>query len=196
MGLIVVLPVLLTGWVVMFICSVLNTKLLEPIIKFIGLTLHTEMPTKIIIPLKIIILIGIIIFVAIIGWATKIIIVRKTIRVGEKIIERVPLIRKIYTTIRQSLRAILLQENRSFMKPVLVEYPRKGIYTVGFVTLESKSKKMRTVFVPTSPNPTSGINVIVKEEDIREINISAEEAIQWVVSLGKKDVIMNRRDEL
>ena len=107
----------------------------------------------------------------------------------KKILERIPLVKTIYKAIKQISNAILSNSNKSFQRVLMIEYPRKGVYSLAFQTSEpfldnNTNKKLVTVFVPTTPNPTSGFILLVPEEDSRRLNIAVEEALQFIISLG------------
>jgi len=113
---------------------------------------------------------------------------RKLIRYGESLLARVPLVRQLHTGIKQILVSFSTPSESGFLRVVLVEFPKKGMRAIGFVTSESYDKsgeKLLTVFIPTSPNPTSGYLEIVREPDIIQTDISIDDALKMVLSAGK-----------
>ena len=107
----------------------------------------------------------------------------------ERLLARIPLIRSIYSAVKQVVQAFTQPSSGSFRKVLLVEYPRKGIWSVGFQTANHFSKapqngNMIPVFIPTTPNPTSGFLIIVPEQETIDLEISIEEAFKIIVSLG------------
>ncbi len=113
---------------------------------------------------------------------------RKLISLIEGLLDRLPVFGQLYRGIRQIIRSFSEPRETGFMQVVFIEYPRKGIHSLGFITNElrdSSEEKFYTVFVPTSPNPTSGFLEIVREEEIIRANISVDEAIRVVVSAGR-----------
>jgi len=113
---------------------------------------------------------------------------RRLIRYGESLLERVPLFRYLYTGIKQILQSFATPGEGGFLQVVLVEFPKKGMRAIGFVTSESRvesGEKLLSVFIPTSPNPTSGYLEIVKENDIIKTDISIDDALKMVLSAGK-----------
>ena len=113
---------------------------------------------------------------------------RRLIRYGESLLARVPLFRYLYTGIKQILQSFATPREGGFLQVVLVEFPKKGMRAIGFVTSESSvesGEKLFSVFIPTSPNPTSGYLEIVKENDIIKTNISIDDALKMVLSAGK-----------
>lgn len=113
----------------------------------------------------------------------------RVIIVWEKILGRIPLIRTIYHAVKQVLSAMLRPSDQSFRKVLLIEFPRKEIWSIGFQT-SSRFKNghsdddMVTAFVPTTPNPTSGFLTIIPKKDVIELNMTVEEALRMVISLG------------
>jgi len=112
----------------------------------------------------------------------------RLIRYGESLLARVPLFRYLYTGIRQILQSFATPREGGFLQVVLVEFPKKGMRAIGFVTSESQvesGEKLLSVFIPTSPNPTSGYLEIVRESDVIRTDISVDDALKMVLSAGK-----------
>jgi len=113
---------------------------------------------------------------------------RRLIGYGEALLARVPLFRYLYTGIKQILQNFASPREGGFLQVVLVEFPKKGMRAIGFVTSESRvesGEKLFSVFIPTSPNPTSGYLEIVRENDIIKTDISIDDALKMVLSAGK-----------
>jgi uncharacterized membrane protein len=113
---------------------------------------------------------------------------KRLIRYGESLLARVPMFRYIYTSIKQIMEAFAGPREAAFLQVVLVEFPKKGMRVIGFVTSESRvecGENLLNVFIPTSPNPTSGYLEIVRESDIIRTNISIDDALKMVLSAGK-----------
>ncbi|MCK4423897.1 MAG: DUF502 domain-containing protein, partial [Candidatus Omnitrophica bacterium] len=134
---------------------------------------------------------GLIGMVVVVGFMTRMIVVRKMISYGEDLLYRLPFVNKVYSTIRQISRAFLGSRKNVFQKAVMLEYPRKGIYSIGFLTGQSSGEiqvKIKStvfnVFVPTTPNPTSGVFLIVPEKELIVLEMTVEEAIKLVISGG------------
>lgn len=109
----------------------------------------------------------------------------------ESLIFRLPLIRPIYSGIKQLVNAFNPQDNVSFKQVVILEFPRKGIYSIGFMTSEfpadlspDKTHKYYNVFVPTTPNPTTGFFFLVAQDQIQPINLTRQEAMALIISGG------------
>jgi len=115
----------------------------------------------------------------------------KLVQASEKLVYRIPLVKGIYTLFKQVADTVLSSERQGFRKVVLIEYPRKGIWSIGFVTGVSEGELQRiterrviNVFVPTTPNPTSGYYILVPEEDAHVLGMTVEEAFKLIVSGG------------
>ncbi|MBN2309370.1 MAG: DUF502 domain-containing protein [Candidatus Hydrogenedentes bacterium] len=125
------------------------------------------------------------------GVLTRHIIGRKIIALGEKIVKVVPLVNRVYSAVQQIRDVFIGRKGTVFQKVVLVEYPRPGMTAVAFVTAgeqgvvqEATGQDLVAVFVPTTPNPTSGYLVYLAPNEIQEIDISVEEAMKLIVSGG------------
>jgi len=113
---------------------------------------------------------------------------RRLIHYGESLLAKVPVFRLLYSGIKQILESFSAPGKAGFLQVVLVEFPRKGMMTIGFVTNESSDesgKKLLNIFIPTSPNPTSGFLQIAGEAEVIRTNISVDDALKMVVSGGK-----------
>ena len=122
------------------------------------------------------------------GWASKQYLGKKTLYALEEAIERIPVIRSVYSALNQLLRGITAGGGQQFSRVVYVEYPRSGMWTLAFVTGTSQipgdGAPALNLYVPTTPNPTSGFFLIVPEKEIRESHLSVEEAFKIILSLG------------
>lgn len=187
-GVIVLMPFLITFWVFYFIISKMNLLFLEPAVKVLERLApgqNIELLTKGII------FIALLVILTLIGFATRIILLRNIFGFGEKILYRVPMISTVYRSLKELSFAFFVQRNTIFQKVVLVEYPRKGIYSIGFVTsgawgeIEERTKEdLVNVFVPTTPNPTSGIFILVPKKDLIELEMSVSDGMKMVISGG------------
>ena len=125
---------------------------------------------------------------------------RIMIRLGEWIVFKVPFISSVYSLFKQIFQTFLSNKEQSFEKAVLLQYPREGIWTVGFISSESKGEiknklgeKMVNVFVPTTPNPTSGFLLFVPEKDVVYLDMKVEDALKMVISCGIVEPEDNKR---
>lgn len=113
----------------------------------------------------------------------------KLVDIWEKLLNRIPFIRSIYSAVKQVAQTLFKPTDTSFRKVVLVEYPRKGMHSIAFVTSEKFThatfeEPMYTIFIPTTPNPTSGYILFIPKEDAIELPYSVEDALKMVISLG------------
>lgn len=129
-----------------------------------------------------------IVLIYIVGVIANNIIGKRLIHYGESLLARVPLVRQLYIGIKQILESFYDPKKAGYLEVVLVEFPRKGMKAIGFVTNWSSDefgKKMLHVFVPTSPNPTSGFLQIIEEDQVMHTKMSIDEALKLVVSAGR-----------
>ncbi len=126
-----------------------------------------------------------ILFITLIGLATKNLLGKLLLNAGEKTISKIPLANTIFSTMKQ-VSKIIFSEGPKNQKAVMVEYPRKGSYTIGFATQDIKNDKLTKipVFIPTSPNPTSGFLIFLEKDQIKELDISPDDAFRLIVSGG------------
>lgn len=132
-------------------------------------------------------------FTVFVGWIAKGFIGRSMIRYAESLVDRMPVIRSIYSGVKQIAETVFAQTERSFEKACLVQYPRKDIWAIGFISTSAKGEinsrpetasQLMSVFVPTTPNPTSGFLLFLPKEDVIELEMSVEDAAKLVISAG------------
>ena len=126
-----------------------------------------------------------------IGFLTAGLIGKFIIKLGERIISRLPIIRSVYGALKQIFESVLASSSKSFREVVLIEYPRKGVWAIGFITGDTKGEvqnatkeNMVNVFLPTTPNPTSGFLLFVPRKDVIILDMNVEEGIKMVISGG------------
>ena len=133
------------------------------------------------------------VFTTFIGWIAKGLLGRTFIRSAENIVNRMPVVRSVYSCVKQIAASVFAQADRSFEKACLIEYPRRGIWAIGFISTAAKGEvskragsgqKMQSIFVPTTPNPTSGFLLFFPAEDVIELDMSVEDAAKLVISAG------------
>ena len=194
-GLIVILPLFLTvfiiNWMVNFIVVVTResffTSLINRTIVFFGIEDNIHLVTI----AYGLCLLGILLFITLIGYVAKNIVGKKITRFINKIIGRLPIVKHIYTTISQIVSLVSSEKGNTYKKAIAVEYPRKGIYIIGFLTSEENEalskitgKELCNVFIPTSPNPTSGMFICVPKEDIIFLDMKIDDAVKLIISGG------------
>lgn len=131
-------------------------------------------------------------FTMLVGWMGKGLLGRSFLRWGEGLVARMPVVRSIYNGVKQIAETVFAQTETSFDKACLIEYPRKGIWAIAFVSTSTKGEllekadtgPMTSVFLPTTPNPTSGFLLFFPTRDIIELDMSVEDAAKLVISAG------------
>lgn len=131
-------------------------------------------------------------FTVIVGWIGKGLIGRSFLRWGESLVGRMPVVRSIYNGVKQIAETVFAQTETSFDRACLIEYPRRGIWAIGFISTSTKGElleksgqaDMTSVFVPTTPNPTSGFLLFFPTDDIIELDMTVEDAAKLVISAG------------
>ncbi|MEA1994334.1 MAG: DUF502 domain-containing protein [Euryarchaeota archaeon] len=181
-GLVIVIPAVATIYIFYYVFTWINS-IIEGIASEFLYRYLPEIPgLTMIISLVIIFAIGIF---------ASISVGKSLLKYIDKWMSKVPLVSELYFTIKQASETILIQKE-GFERAVLVEYPRKGVFALGFVTGESyreikesaDDNKLINVFIPTSPNPTSGYLVFVQKSEVRDVNLSIREAIKIIISGG------------
>ncbi len=128
-----------------------------------------------------------------IGAATAGYVGRIVLRLSERILARMPVVRGIYGAVKQIFETVLAKQSNSFREVVLLEWPRRGVWTVGFVTAAVEGEiseaagaggETVAIYVPTTPNPTSGYLAFVPRQDVVKLSMSVEDAIKYVISTG------------
>jgi uncharacterized membrane protein len=186
-GLVVIAPIWLTiwlmwsvigwidGWVLPFVPGKFRPE------QYIGINLRG---------------VGVIIFLVftvIVGWLAKGLIGRSLLRWGEGLVDRMPVVRSVYNGLKQIAETVFAQTDTSFDTACLIEYPRKGIWAIAFVSTAAKGEIAQSipaddakvsVFLPTTPNPTSGFLLFVPRSEIIELDMTVEDAAKLVISAG------------
>ncbi len=186
-GIVVILPIALTIWLVWTMIGWVDGFVLP-------LVPSTIQPEKYIgINLRGVGLIIFLIFTVFVGWIAKGLIGRSLLRVAEDLVDRMPVVRSIYSGVKQIAETVFAQTERSFEKACLIEYPRRGIWAIGFISTTAKGEVADTaattsglmsVFVPTTPNPTSGFLLFFPKDDVIELDMTVEDAAKLVISAG------------
>lgn len=126
-----------------------------------------------------------------IGWLAAGFFGRLLIKVSEYFLDRMPVIRNVYSSLKQILETVLSRKANAFREVVLLEYPRKGVWSIGFVTGQTKGEvqgkteaDMLNIFLPTTPNPTSGFLLFIPRDEVKKLDMTVEEGIKMVISAG------------
>jgi uncharacterized membrane protein len=186
-GLVVVMPIGLTLWLIWSVTGWIDGFVL-PFIparwrpeQYIGINLRG---------------VGVIIFLVftiIVGWMAKGFFGRSLLQWGEDLVDRMPVVRSIYAGIKQIAETVFAQTGASFDKACIFEYPRPGIWAIGFVSTQARGEiaekiphgeTILSVFLPTTPNPTSGYLLYVPEKDVTYLDMGVEDAAKLIISAG------------
>ena len=186
-GLVVIAPIGLTAWLIWTVVGWIDSWVLP----FVPAGFRPEQYIGI--NLRGVGVVFFLVFTILVGWIAKGLIGRSLIKWAEGLLESVPVVRSIYGGVKQIAETVFAQSERSFEKACLIQYPRKGIWAIGFISTDAKGEVNRraevddqlvSVFVPTTPNPTSGFLLFFPKEDIIELSMSVEEAAKLVISAG------------
>lgn len=197
-GLISLLPLVLTmyifNWIMGLVLIVLNDSFVTIVIKEIILRMVGEEDYLFYFQVLtyILSLITMIIFICLVGFSLKLLFFARIAKKAKQLLEKIPFINQIYSTISQIIDVITSDRASSYQKVVAVEYPRRGIYSIGFLTAEGNEavekaagvKKMYNIFIPTSPNPTSGMFIIAKAEEVHILDMKVDDAVKLIISGG------------
>ncbi len=136
-------------------------------------------------------LIVLVIVLTLIGALTAGIMGRFVVRTGERILARMPVVRSVYAATKQIFETVFAKQSKAFRQAVLVEYPRRGIWAIAFITGRTEQEVQNltveetvNIFLPTTPNPTSGFLLFIPKRDVVPLDMSVEEAIKMVISGG------------
>ena len=174
-GLATLLPIVLSIYIVFWVFTIIDNILAPFLAKYFG----------IVVPGLGFLLT--IIIVLLVGLISTNLLGKKFVVWGEIIIYRTPLLGKIYSTVRKITNSIFSSGKGSFRTVVLVEFPRKGIYSLGFITNENVpflDEDNYSIFIPTTPNPTSGWFIIMPKESVKILDMSVDVGIEMVISAG------------
>lgn len=183
-GLLVVLPLAITVWVVQWILATLDQTLL-----ILPQAWHPDRLFGIHIPgLGVLLAIGILLLV---GAVTSNFIGRRLLSWSDRVFNRIPVVRSIYSGVKQVSDTLFSETGNAFRTAVLVQWPRPGVWTIGFVTgtpggdvANHLAGEYLSVYVPTTPNPTGGYFVMLPKSDCIELRMSVDEALRYVISMG------------
>ncbi len=184
-GLLVVVPVAITVWVLQWIIGTLDQTLL-----ILPAQWHPDRVFGVHIPGF-----GVLLTLAIllvIGAIASNFVGRKLVGLGDRIVARIPVVRSIYSSVKQVSDTLFSESGNAFRTAVLVQWPRPDVWTIGFVTGAPggdvvnylRGEEYVSVYVPTTPNPTGGYFVMLRKSDCIELKMSVDDALKYVVSMG------------
>ncbi len=178
-GIIVLLPLIITVYVLLVIFNLVDGLLAELIEKLVGF------------PLPGLGIVLTVLFILLVGLVATNVIGKRLIALFDLLFTRIPMVKIIYGAVKQIINAFAIQPRDAFRRVALVEYPRPGIYAIGFVTGEGTGEvqektvaKVSSIFIPTTPNPTSGMLLLVPQAEITYLDMSVEEGLKWIISGG------------
>jgi uncharacterized membrane protein len=191
-GLVTLLPLAVTIWIVVFIVHFLTrpfmgimTSLIKKLPPF-GI-FATERGIRTV--SEILILIGLFLFTFLLGFVARRFFFHSLIKFGDKLLYRIPLVNKVYKTAKEIIQALFASKGQSFKQVVLAPFPYQGAYCVGLISHDaprtcntSVEKEMISVFLPTTPNPTTGFLIMCPKDELIFLEMKSDEAIKYVVS--------------
>ena len=188
-GLLILLPLGVTVFIIGIVLDRVGNPASELFFNFIDQNIR-ELPT-VEIPLQLLSLIIVFIIITALGYFSRIFIGQLFLRFFERILTRLPLISQVYNTVKQLVDTFTQQKKAVFQEVVMIEYPRKGIYAIGFLTNKAKGEvqsltgeDLVNVFVPTTPNPTSGFLLMLPYGDVIPMKMSVGDGMKTIISGG------------
>ncbi len=191
-GLVMLLPLALTFWIVSFLLHWLTEPFIgiaEGVLKAIGLKgeglffMSSEQALFWI--SRLLVLVFLFFFILLVGVVGRYVVFKYLMRAGDSILHRIPVISSVYKTSQELIQTILSSDTRAFKQVVLVPFPHEQCWTIGLVAREAPNAFDRIpVFVPTTPNPTSGYLVMYERSKVKPLQLSIEEAFRYVISAG------------
>lgn len=196
-GLIALLPIVLTiyifNWFLSMLVIFLNQSFVTAIIREILIKFIPQQETAFYMQILIYIIsfCAMIVGISLVGFTLKMVFFEKVMKKIQNIFVRIPLIKQVYTTISQIMEITMSEKEKAYEKTVMVEYPRRGIYSIGFLTSKNNhilkkyvGEDLCNIFIPTSPNPTSGMFIAVPKKDVIILDIKTDDAIKMIISGG------------
>lgn len=191
-GLFVLIPLLVTIYIIYLVISFVDT-ILSPVISNITLRLTGK---EIYVPGT-----GLFLF-AVVAYATGILasnyIGKRMLSYGERLVKKIPFVKGIYSSVKDMTDSFSSEKKHSFKEVVLAEFPFQGRHAIGFVTNRitgQSSEELCTVFVPTTPNPTSGYLIIIPEGELIFLDMPVDNALKYIISLGTAGIELTWKEK-
>lgn len=188
-GLLILLPIGVTVFIVNIALDRVGNPASELFFNFIDQNIR-ELPT-VEIPLQLLSLIIVFLIITALGYFSRIFIGQLLLKFFERILTQLPLISQVYNTVKQLVDTFSQQKKPVFQEVVMIEYPRKGIYAIGFLTNQAKGEvqsltgeHLVNVFVPTTPNPTSGFLLMIPKKEVIPMQMSVGDGMKTIISGG------------
>ena len=187
-GIFTCLPLVVTIYIILFLYRLLTGDVI-PVISKIATRLNFQMPNY---SLDFLALITVFVFIFLIGLIAKAYLGKQVLKLVDSLVSHIPIAKTIYNGTKQVIDSFSATSGGKFSKVVLVEFPRRDMWMIGFIVKDAipfmqdacSFKEAYNVFIPTAPNPTSGFIALVAKDDVREINISVEDGVKFVFSVG------------
>ena len=198
-GLIAILPIVITvyifNWIFQIFLNLLQDSFLTVAVRSIvlqtGLGKEQDLHLYTQILINVLSFVTLILLLITIGTAMRVFLFKKIGAFLNNLLVKIPLFSQIYSTITQIISLFASDRQKSYQKVVMFEYPRQGIYSIGFMTSDSNhfveevtGEAMCNVFLPTSPNPTSGMFIVLKKSEVRVLDLKVDDAIKLIISGG------------
>ncbi len=171
-GIVVLLPVWLTLFAIIWVFDHIDTAIVAPFHKYLGVTLPG---------------LGIltaVVLTVLAGWLTTVILGQQMIKHGEKFMMRIPIVRAIYGAVKQVTDTLIGANQSAFTRVVLAEFPRVGVYSLGFVAGELPGTDLVRVWLPPGPSPTAGPVAMIPVDQLVFLPMSVEDGLKFIVSAG------------
>ncbi len=188
-GVVLLLPLAATVFVVNFLLAKVGTPMSKFLFFYIDPQIRELPVISLLLEFGAIILV--VLFITGLGFLSNWVFGRMVVNLSERIITAVPFVNAVYTTVKQIVETFSKQQKAVFQQVVLTEYPRKGVYVLGFLTSEARGEvqertgaEVVNIFVPTTPNPTSGFLLMVPKDEIIPMDMSVGDGMKLIVSGG------------
>ena len=197
-GLVILLPLTITIFVVIFLVNFLTKPFMGLVTKLLASTLFKDMSLGALTQehiirygSQIVILVGLFILTLGLGFFARWLFFNSLIKLSDRVLHKIPLINKVYKTTQEIIKTFFVTDKDSFKQVVLVPFPTEETYSIGLVSRASPQScnnalnaELVSVFVPTTPNPTTGFLLMFKKEDLIPLDMKTEDAVKYIVSCG------------
>lgn len=188
-GLLLLVPVGVTIWVVDFLVGKMGGSTSRLFFFFLPEELFENTILSVMLDISAAFIV--LVIITLLGWFSQLLVGKLVLQSLESLLTRVPFVTNVYSTVKQVVDTFRRQEKAVFQKVILVEFPRKGIYAIGFLTSEGKgeipertSQELLNIFLPTTPNPTSGFLLMVPKNETVELTMTVAEGMKLIISGG------------
>lgn len=191
-GLIILLPIAVTAAFVFFIINFLTHPFVAIIERFLEEHhWYIKFQGSIRLILQILMLFALFFFTVLLGFLTRVVVFKSLLSIYDYFLHRIPIIKTIYKASQQVIKTIFGSTSQSFKQVVMVRFPTKGAYCIGLISgqapkvcVTTQGSPLITVFVPTTPNPTSGFLMMYQEDEVIYLDMKVEDAFKYIISCG------------